>query len=548
MVSVPPRESVSQFETLEPHGIAGGGTEPRWPCLTILYHPELRRVGESTFLGQLMGKQPMELSRKTPAFMGTDSAEGQPLRDQYLSRTPVLLYWTPDNHIKIVPPSGVHLDVDEQRVQGSIRIPVARLSEGVILTLSRRVILLLHAVSLRECPPSWGLVGESEGICQVRQRISQVADLDVAVFIRGETGVGKERVAQAIHRASRRATRPCISVNMAAIPSGTAASELFGHVKGAFTGAIQRNHGLFERADGGTLFLDEVGDTPADIQAMLLRALSERKIMPVGDLNERTIDVRIIAATDADIEKLAEQGRFRQALLYRLTSYEILVPSLRERREDIPRLVVHFLCEVLEEIGETWRLMSRSTDKNPWFPPGLMLRLYKYDWPGNVRQLRNVVHQVVISSRRLEALAIDETVQRILSNIEDDRSIDVPSEQPAAGSGPARASGVTDEQVYAALEDCGWKVRTAAEKLGVNRSRVYKAMARHPQLRRARDIPRQELEDCVRECDNDLDCVCQRLRVSRYALKMRLAELYIVVADDSDDSDDSDEGEDPDQS
>jgi two-component system, NtrC family, nitrogen regulation response regulator GlnG len=539
LVSVPPRESSSQFETLESQGAVGGGSQPGWPCLTILYHPDLRRVGEYTLLGQLMGKQPMELSRKTPVFMRWDSAEGRPLRDQYLSRTPVLLHWTADSYIKFVPPSGVHLEVDEQRVQSSIRVPTSRLSEGVIVTLSRRVVLLLHAVPVQERPPSWGLVGESQGICKVRQQISQVADLDVAVFIRGETGVGKERVAQAIHVASRRASQPCISVNMAAISQGTATSELFGHAKGAFTGAIQRGVGLFERADGGTLFLDEVGETPANIQPMLLRALSESKIMSVGDLTERTIDVRIIAATDADIEKIAAEGHFRQALLYRLTGYEIRVPPLRERREDIPRLVVHFLQEVLEEIGESWRLMSRSTDKNPWFPPGLMLRLYKHDWPGNVRQLRNVVRQIVISSRRLDALAIDETVQRVLSDTGDDHSTDVPSEQPAAGSGPSRAPAVTDDEVYVALEECGWKVLTAAEKLGVNRSHIYKVIDRHPLLRSARNIPREEIEACMRECGGDLDCVCQRLRVSRYALKLRLAELGIDLDEDSEDPDES---------
>jgi two-component system nitrogen regulation response regulator GlnG len=337
--------------------------------------------------------------------------------------------------------------------------------------------------------------------------------------------------------ASRRASKPCISVNMAAISPGTATSELFGHVKGAFTGAIQRGIGLFERADGGTLFLDEVGETPANIQPMLLRALSESKIMSVGDLNERTIDVRIIAATDADIEKIAAEGRFRQALLYRLTGYEIRVPPLRERREDIPRLVVYFLQEVLEEIGESWRLMSRSVDKNPWFPPGLMLRLYRHNWPGNVRQLRNVVRQVVISSRRLDALAIDETVQRILSDTEDDRSIEVPREQPAAGSGPSRAPGVTDDEVYAALEESDWKVSTAAEKLGVNRYQIYKVMKRHPLLRPMRNIPREEIEACIRESGGDLNIVCQRLRVSRYALKLRLAELGIILDDDPEDPD-----------
>ncbi|WP_267898709.1 sigma-54 factor interaction domain-containing protein [Sorangium cellulosum] len=218
--------------------------------------------------------------------------------------------------------------------------------------------LLVHRAPAVLSAPRHGLVGEGSALEDVLMSAARVADLQVPVLLRlrGETGVGKERVAQAIHQASPRAGRPCLAVNMAVLAPNTAASELFGHARGSFTGAHQRHVGLFERAHGGTLFLDEIGDMSMEVQAMLLRALETGTILPLGDSEQRAVDVRVIAATDVDLEQAVAQGRFRAPLLHRLQGYIITIPPLRQSREDIPRLLLHFLREELAQIGELSRL------------------------------------------------------------------------------------------------------------------------------------------------------------------------------------------------
>lgn len=474
----------------------------------------------------------VELSRNTPEFVTLGCHEARPLRDPYLSRRPIYLERVGDDGIAITPSPGVYLHVDEQRLESTLKLRMDDLRDGVMLQMARRVILLLHTISMGERPPGWGLVGESDGICQVRRQIAQVSDLDVPVLIRGETGVGKERVAQAIHAASKRADQPCIAVNMAAISPGTAASELFGHARGAFTGAIHRNVGLFERADRGTLFLDEIGETPSNIQAMLLRTLAEGTIMPVGGTEERTIDVRIIAATDANIEQGAADGTFRAALLHRLTGYEIRVPPLRERREDIPRLAVFFLEKELAEIGETWRLVPQNMSRGLWFPPELMIRLFRHDWPGNVRQLGNVVRQLVISSRGMAELHVDDSVSRTLSEGPTRKShtslaaehrdrAALRSPRPA----PRETRKLTDQEIYDALSACKWHVGPAAELLGIPRSTLYKLIERHPLIRKAKDISAEEIEECLSTCNGDIDRMADMLRVSPHGLRLRINEL-----------------------
>jgi transcriptional regulator with GAF, ATPase, and Fis domain len=230
------------------------------------------------------------------------------------------------------------------------------------------------------------MIGGSPPLRAVLSRVSRVAPTDSTVFITGETGTGKELIARAIHRRSPRSSRAFVAVNCAVIPKELIASELFGHEKGAFTGALQRRVGRFELAEGGTLFLDEVGEIPPDIQVALLRVLQERRFERVGGTESIPSDVRVIAATNRDLTAAMNAGSFRRDLFYRLNVFPIEVPSLRERRQDIPMLVEYFIDRFAAKVGKKFHRIDRKS----------LDLLRAYDWPGNIRELQNVIERSVI--------------------------------------------------------------------------------------------------------------------------------------------------------
>ena len=242
------------------------------------------------------------------------------------------------------------------------------------------------------------IVGSSEALRKVLRQVGKVARSDSTVLILGETGTGKELIARAIHKRSNRGERAFIGVNCAAIPASLIASELFGHEKGAFTGATQRRPGRFESANGGTIFLDEVGDLPPETQIALLRVLQEREIERVGSNKPIPVDVRVLAATHRDLNALVAEGKFRQDLLYRLNVVPIEMPSLRDRAPDIPLLVEYFIDRFGKKAGKKFRTIDRKT-----------LKLFQaYGWPGNVRELQNVIERAVILSDG-DTFSVDET-------------------------------------------------------------------------------------------------------------------------------------------
>jgi len=237
-------------------------------------------------------------------------------------------------------------------------------------------------------PSFEGVIGRSPALQRVLRDVEVVAPTDSGVLIHGETGTGKELIAQAIHNRSPRRERPFIKVNCAAIPSGLLESELFGHEKGAFTGAIMRKPGRFELADKGTLFLDEVGDIPLDLQAKLLRVLQEHEFERLGSTRTQQVDVRVIAATHRDLKQMVEEGTFRSDLYYRLHVFPLLVPPLRQRRADIPLIARHFVDKYSQR-------MKRRIET---IPARTMEMLANYRWPGNVRELQNFIERAVILS------------------------------------------------------------------------------------------------------------------------------------------------------
>jgi formate hydrogenlyase transcriptional activator len=242
------------------------------------------------------------------------------------------------------------------------------------------------------------IVGSSPSLRKVLKAVDKVAATDSTVLILGETGTGKELIARAIHKRSRRSTRAFIRVNCAAIPQALIASELFGHEKGAFTGAVERRVGRFETADGGTLFLDEIGDLPPETQIALLRVLQEREFERVGSVNPIPVDVRVLAATNKDLGAAVADGTFRQDLFYRVNVFPVCIPPLRERTEDIPLLVEYLIERYAKKTGKKITSVGRST-----------LELFEaYDWPGNVRELQNVIERAVILCETA-TLSVDET-------------------------------------------------------------------------------------------------------------------------------------------
>src|SRR5918911_2680835 len=242
------------------------------------------------------------------------------------------------------------------------------------------------------------ITGNSEAMRRVRSMIEKVAETDATVLVRGESGTGKELVARELHeRSSHRRKGSFVAVNCAALPSELIESELFGHEKGAFTGAAARRRGKFEQADGGTLFLDEIGDMSANVQAKLLRALEERRIERLGGSESIPVDVRIISATHRPLEQEIEQGNFRADLFYRLRVVTIEIAPLRERREDIPPLAATFARQAAERHNLPERTLGREA----------LRQLMEYDWPGNVRELKNVIERAAIMSEGSELHAID---------------------------------------------------------------------------------------------------------------------------------------------
>ncbi len=260
-----------------------------------------------------------------------------------------------------------------------------------------------------------GLVGESPAIWQILETIEQVAPTDISALIIGESGTGKELIAQAIHRLGNRHDKPFVVVNAGAIPEGIIESELFGHEKGAFTGAVGSRKGYFEQADTGTIFLDEIGEMPLNTQVKLLRLLEGKEFIRVGGSSPKQVDVRVIAATNRDLETAVRNGEFRPDLFYRLNAVNIRVPSLRERREDIPLLVKKFVTD----------FCSQNNIAFEGFSEGGMRLLKEHAWPGNIRELKNFVESLIVieRGRRIDEIVLQRHLPR---SAEMDRRLPVP--------------------------------------------------------------------------------------------------------------------------
>jgi len=507
--------------TVDPASRAASVAAVVAPALTIVAHPDLERVGERAILTSLASGERVPLSRRAPAFAAPGELTGTPLTDAHVSRQPLFIEPDGDGFALVIPADATTVRVSASPVVGRRPLARAELDAGLVIELADRVVLLLHWTSpLLPRGEQLGLVGESDGIHQLRHHVTRVAAHRVPVLLRGESGTGKELVARAIHDHSPRSGESFVGVNMAAIPSSTAAAALFGHAKGAFTGAVQANHGYLGSAAGGTLFLDEIGDTPADIQAALLRALESGEVQPVGEDLPRRFDVRFVAATDADLATAVDEGRFRLSLLERLGGYEIELPPLRARRDDIPRLLVHFVREELARAGHEERLAPTGASERPWLPAWLLAAATRHDWPGNVRGLRNFAQQLVIGWCDVSEVPRDGTIERVLG-----AALLPPVSSPGPAAGRRRISEIGEAEVVEALRQHGYRPSAAAAALGVSRTSFFKLMKSHPTVRSASDLERTEIEQSLTEAEGDVKRAAQQLEVSERALRMRLKAL-----------------------
>jgi PAS domain S-box-containing protein len=348
---------------------------------------------------------------------------------------------------------GFAEDVTElKEIEQALRQTQAQLAEA-LKTSQDRVVQLEEQVRARTSFER--LIGKAPPMQEVFRKLRLAAQSDVTVLLTGESGTGKELAASAIHSLSERKDKPFVAVNCAAIPEALLESELFGHVKGSFTGAVRDKNGLFQAAEGGTLFLDEVAELPVPLQVKVLRALQEREVRRVGDENVTKIDVRILAATNRDLSRLLAAGRLREDFYYRIRVFDIVLPPLRDRRQDIPLLIRHFLAAFAARTRRGVRIVA----------PDALRTLMSYSWPGNVRELHNAIEHALVTATGSEITSADLPAD-LRSAIRAETTLS-PEDQ------------ADRERIARLLEETGWNRTKAAAALGVSRVTLWKRMRRY---------------------------------------------------------------------
>jgi two-component system, NtrC family, nitrogen regulation response regulator GlnG len=489
----------------------GAHTERPGVTLTVLWHPKPARIGVMVQLAFKRGAA-IDLCRTAPVF-----EDGEPLSDPYVSRTPVQLVPERDGAVSLWPGrSGLYFTLDGQPAQGGEVLSAERLRRGVVVGLGRGSVVLVEGGLRARHPDPLGLVGCSAGLDAVRRQIESTARREGSVLVLGASGTGKELVSRAVHDLSSRRNRPYVAVNMAALSEGTAPSQLFGHSRGAFTGAARDSQGFFGQAHGGTLFLDEVGACPLPIQSQLLRALESGEVQPVGG-QVRSVDVRVVAATDEDLPIAVEEGRFLAPLYYRLAHQKVQIPRLSDRLADVAVQAVHFVRLAWRELGHD-EVLQQSP---PWYAREVAEALLAHPWPGNTRELRSL------------AMALT------------DQGSDMPCGPPVLSTAPAPARrtvskealmtpvpapttrrgsrGVDDAQLLEVLQAHAYSVGPTAKALGMGaqtlRRRIKKLGLPSPN---DLDVPtiRAALDASSTVAD-----AAQALRVSPHGLALRMTQL-----------------------
>jgi DNA-binding NtrC family response regulator len=381
--------------------MGGRAAEQQKPRLRVLYHPDLDRIGSLSVPGAVAPDW-LVLGRNDPSFGGF-GAPSLPLEDPHVSREQLRVRWLPGaQRFEVEPVPGARrrlglVDLDRASSEAAATTPITgptSLPPGACVAIGDRVLLGLELARVRAPDEDRiGLVGESEAVWALRDEIRSVAQFGRSALVNGPTGAGKELVARALHLGSPRAAGPFVAVNCAALPESLVEATLFGHKKGAFTGADAEGKGLFRSADGGTLFLDELGELPLSVQPKLLRVLQDGVVVPVGAAEGKRVDVRVIGATHRDLEAQVQAGKLREDLYHRMAAHVLRVPPLAARRFDIPALFVHTLAGLRAEHPSLVWLWEAGRAWRPALPIGFVADLMRRPWTGNVRELQNLAER-----------------------------------------------------------------------------------------------------------------------------------------------------------
>lgn len=484
--------------------------------LTLLFHPDPERIGASWEQQVSATKKVLELGRHQPEFCL--QPEGQllaGLEDRHISRQALRMEFSAKGLLLHKYPAACRCRLQGEDISEDIKLDAEQLQRGLSLQVGHSVVLWLRLGPARAMPPPGAALGQlalrGHSVClqRLRQQIARAAMTDLDVLVQGETGTGKELAAVALHQSSHRSGGPFVPINMAAIPESLASALLFGSAQGAYTGAAKATKGYFQQAHRGTLFLDEVGDTPVDIQPLLLRALQQRQVQVVGGAVE-SVDLRVIAATDAQLD--GEGCNFSAALRHRLGSIEIRVPALREHPEDIGELLLHFLREAAAMMDCERLLPSADDDEIRSALWAEVFALFaRYSWPGNVRELANAARQLLVASEREVQVPA-----HLLQRMQQDSSA-----EPSHGSLRPMAQ-VDAEQFRAAFVSHDYEVAATARALGVSRQSIYRRLEEIPDLRLASEVSDSELQQALAAADGDTREAARALSVSYKGLRVRL--------------------------
>jgi DNA-binding NtrC family response regulator len=509
-----------------PHAIEATAKEAPL-AFTVIWHPRMSMMGAQALVRRR--GQPWSFGRTTPVFRLPDRAELVALDHRALSRSPLVVEDRADGSVGVsLPQSAMQSELNGQSVTGGFTLTSSDLKHGAILIIGGALALCIHRLThLPDGKATTDLCGVSDLMVRVRCQIARFSATDAPVLLLGETGTGKECAAQAIHANSTRRNQPMVAINMAALTETLAGAELFGSVKGAFTGAQQARQGYWGEAAGGSLFLDEIGDTPALVQPMLLRAIETGRYRPIGGAEDQAGHVRFIAATDRDLTSAS----FNQPLLRRLEGCVISLPPLRHRREDIGLLCARFLTACLGYAPEAVVI-----------PSDLVRAICLSNWPGNVRQLMQCMRRLAFqiadgSSPELADVlgVIDSTPPSTLEEHRTTTPGATPEHRPPFADAFAakrkanrrdfrRPSTVSGAELLVALEGSGWQLSEAATRLGISRPSLYNLMDRHPSVRRAEKLRPEEVQEARARGASDLSSLAIELRIPREALRRRLRE------------------------
>lgn len=491
--------------------------------LTIVWHPDASRIGEQFIAGS--GSGVLEVSRYLPLFR-RPGGEGIALGHGGISRDPLKLLRDAENGVQIIPSaSRMVLELNGEELLAPTSLSAEQIADGQILGLGRSIILCLHWMRcLPKNNPVAGLLGVGSHAIVARDQIRQVAGTDLPVLLLGETGTGKEIAARAIHALSLRASSALVTVNMAALNEALAAADLFGAVKGAYTGAQTARKGLFAEAEGATLFLDEIGNTPASVQPMLLRVLEGGDYRPLGAQQDQRSTARLIAATDQDLDS----DHFNQALLRRLESFVIHMPPLRARREDIGVLMQHLLSS-----------HTQAATLGLSLPHSLISDFARYDWPGNIRQLAHVLKRVMLALQMGEVPLFESLVKispdRITSSFMSSAALSARTAAAASVTAPVaptaprkKLTELSEADVLTAMQENDWTIQAAAQQLGISRPSMYKLLETHSQIRRVEQIAVEEIRSALAASDGDVERCAALLKTPSEALRRHLRGLGLL--------------------